>query len=66
MKTIHYLPPVVALIIAAAWLTSLRVSNSTLEQENALLRERLASPGKSSFSQNNGTDARLKSVRSSL
>jgi hypothetical protein len=63
MKTIHYVPPLVALIIAAAWLTNLRGSNNTLELDNALLRERLASPGKSSFSQNDGTDARLKSVR---
>ena len=62
MKTIHYIPPVGALITATAWLTNLRGSNSTLEQENALLRERLANPRKSSFSQNNGTDARLKSV----
>lgn len=39
MKTIHYVPPLVALIIAAAWLTSLRASNSALEQNNLLLRE---------------------------
>ena len=65
MKTIHYLPPVVALIIAAAWLTNLRVSNSTLEQENAVMRERLASPRKSSSSRENRNDARFESVKAS-
>jgi hypothetical protein len=63
MKTIHYVPPVLALIIAAAWLTSLRSSNSTIKKENALLRERIASPGKSSASRMNRTDARPNSVR---
>jgi len=63
MKVIHCVPPVVALVIAAAWLTSLRAERSAVGQDNALLRERLASPGKSSFSRENRSDAGSKSDR---
>jgi hypothetical protein len=63
MKAIHYVLPLVALIIAASWLTTLRRSTDAVKQENAVMRERLASPGKSSLSQENRTDARSKSVR---
>jgi hypothetical protein len=49
MKVVHYVPPLVALIIAAAWLTSLRASNRALEQDNRSLQEKIAesrsSPG---------------------
>jgi hypothetical protein len=63
MKSSHYVPPLVALTIAAAWLTSLRTSKSAVEQDNALLRERLASPGKSSISRENRNDTGFQSVR---
>lgn len=63
MKTIHYVLPLVALIIAASWLTTLRRSTDAVKQENAVMRERLAGPGKSSFSRDYRTDARFKSVR---
>jgi hypothetical protein len=41
MKIIHYVPPVVALIIAAAWLSDLRSSNSALEQNNLSLEKKI-------------------------
>jgi hypothetical protein len=63
MKTIHCVPPLVALIIAASWLTPLRRSTDAVSQENAVMRERLASPGKSSLSRENRNDARSKSDR---
>ncbi len=63
MKAIHCVPPLVALIIAASWLTSLRRSTDAVSKENAVMRERLASPGKSSFSRENRNDARSKSDR---
>lgn len=63
MKTIHCVPPLVALIIAASWLASLRRSTEAVTQDNVVMRERLASPGKSSFSRENRNDARSKSDR---
>lgn len=63
MKSIHYLPPVVALIIAAAWLTSLRASNSDLEQDNALLREKIAESRNSSVFQNERARDGAKSAK---
>lgn len=65
MKSIHYVLPLVALIIAAAWLTGLRASKSAVEQENTQLRERLASPGKSS-SRVNRNDTGFKGVRAGV
>jgi hypothetical protein len=41
MKSVHYVPPVVALIIAAAWLADLRGSNSALEQNNLSLEKKI-------------------------
>lgn len=66
MKVIHYILPLVALIIAASWLTTLRRSTAALEQENAVMRERLTSPGKSSSFQENRNDTALKSVRAGV
>ncbi len=63
MKLIHGLPPLVALVIAASWLTTLRRSTDAVKQENAVMRERLASPRTSSFSRENRSDPGLKSVR---
>lgn len=42
MKSIHYVPPLVALVIAAAWLAYLRGANSALEQDNRSLEKRIA------------------------
>ena len=66
MKSVHYIPPVVALIIAAAWITNLRRSTDAVKQENGVMQERLANPSKSSFSREDLTDARLNSVRPSV
>lgn len=63
MKAIHYVPPLVALIIAASWLSTLRRSTAAVRQENAVMRERLASPRAPSFSRENRTDARFKNAR---
>lgn len=52
MKSIHYVPPLLALIIAAAWLASLRASNSALEQENLSLQKKIAESRNSSVLQN--------------
>jgi hypothetical protein len=41
MKIIHYVPPIVALVLAASWLTSLRSSNRALEQENRSLQKKI-------------------------
>ena len=41
MKLIHYVPPVVVLVIAAAWLAHLRGSNAALELENRSLQVRI-------------------------
>jgi hypothetical protein len=41
MKSIHYVPPLVVLVIAATWLIDLRGSNSALEQENLTLQKKI-------------------------
>ncbi len=63
MKVTHYALPLVALIFAASWFSTLRRSTDAQKQENAVMRDRLASPGKSSFSRANRSDARSKSDR---
>jgi hypothetical protein len=60
MKLTHLAPPVIALIIAAAWLANLRGAKSTLKQDNALLREKIASSLNSSVSQNERARVREK------
>lgn len=47
MKSIHYVPPLVALVIAAAWLAYLRGANRALEQDNRSLEEKIAESSKS-------------------
>lgn len=42
MKPVHCVPPIVALIVAAAWLSYLRDSNSALEQSNLTLQKKIA------------------------
>ena len=63
MKSIHYVPPVVALIIAAAWLASLRASNGALEQSNLSLEKKIAESRNSSAFQNERARAEAKSAR---
>ncbi len=63
MKIIHYVPPVVALIIAAAWLTYLRGSDSALEQSNLSLQKEIAEYRKSPSFQNERTSAGARSAR---
>jgi hypothetical protein len=52
MKSIHYVPPLLALTIAVAWLTYLRGSSSDLEQENRSLQSKIAESRSSLGSQN--------------
>lgn len=52
MKTIYYVPPVLAVAIVAAWLTYLRGSSSALSQENTLLREKITNSRDASLAQN--------------
>lgn len=42
MKPVHCVSPIVALIVAAAWLSYLRDSNSALEQSNLTLQKKIA------------------------
>ncbi len=63
MKIIHYVPPLVALLIAAAWLTSLRVSNRALEQNNISLETKIAASRNSLVFQNERARAGAKSVK---
>jgi hypothetical protein len=48
MKPIHYAPPLIALMIGAAWLASLRASNRELEQSNLSLQRKIAEASDSS------------------
>ena len=61
MKLPHIVPPFLALIISAVWLTSIRSSTEAVMQENTVLLEKIASPGKSSFIRENRTNVRSKS-----
>lgn len=63
MKIVHYVPPLVALIVAAAWLTRLRVSNSALEQDNRSLQRRIAEARITSGSQDERAKLGAKSDR---
>ncbi len=57
MKPIQWAPPLLVMIIAAAWLANLHSSNRTLEQQNDSLRSKIAD------SRNEGT-VRTSGVRS--
>lgn len=48
MKPIHYAPPLIALMIGAAWLASLRASNRELEQSNLSLQRKIEEASNSS------------------
>jgi hypothetical protein len=48
MKPIHYGPPLIALMIGAAWLASLRASNRELEQSNLSLQRKIEEASNSS------------------
>ncbi|MCF7674382.1 MAG: hypothetical protein K9N23_16140 [Akkermansiaceae bacterium] len=63
MKSIHYVPPLVALIIAAAWLTYLRGSNSALEQNNLSLQKKIAESRNATVLQNERASAVAKSPK---
>lgn len=63
MKTVHYVPPLVALIIAAAWLASLRASNRALEQDNRSIQAKIAESRGSLASQNERAGMGAKSDR---
>ena len=53
MKNLHYVPPLVALVIATAWLAYLRGSNSDLEEDNLSLQKKIAESRNSTVLQNN-------------
>jgi hypothetical protein len=63
MKTIHYVPPVVVLIIASAWLTYLRGSNSALEQSNRALQREIAESRNSPAFQNERARTGVPSIK---
>lgn len=63
MKRKHYVPPLVALIIAAVWLTYLRGSHSALEQDNLSLEKKIAESRNSSFFQNESASAEAMRIR---
>lgn len=63
MKIIPCLPPVVVLIIAAAWLAGLRASNSALEQNNFSLQEKIEESRNSLAFQNERARAWAKSAK---
>jgi hypothetical protein len=63
MKFIHYVPPLLALTIAAAWLTHLRGSNSALDQNNRALQEKIAESRNSSVVQNERARAGAESAK---
>lgn len=52
MKPIHFLPPAVALVIAAAWLGSQRHSIATIEKHSVLLQKHIAAAREAVASEN--------------
>ena len=63
MKILHCGPPLLALIIAAAWLASLRASNRALEQSNLALQKKIAESRTSSDSRKERARPGAKSAR---
>lgn len=63
MKSTHYIPPVVALIIAAAWLSHLRGSNSALEQDNRSLTKKIEKFRRVTVLQNERASTEARSTR---
>jgi hypothetical protein len=63
MKIVHCVPPLVALIVTAAWLANLRASNRALEQDNRSLQEKIAESRGSLASQNERARMGAKSDR---
>lgn len=74
MKTIYYIPPVLSLAIAAAWLTSNQRSINSLEQETAKLQDQitaarppeLAIDQKTTTHQNQSTSSDWKKIARNL
>ena len=60
MKPIHFLPPAIALAIAAAWLGSQRHSIATLEQQSVLLRKHIATAKEAATSDETGSASEAK------
>ncbi len=60
MKITQCVPPLVALIIAAAWLANLCSASNTVSQDNALLREKIANSRNVSISQDERPRVREK------
>jgi len=63
MKVIHYVTPVVVLIVAAAWLAGLRASNSALEQKNLSIQKKIEESRASLAFQNRRAGFGAKSVQ---
>jgi len=70
MKLDHFVPPVLALVIAGVWLSRLRRSTASVKQENAVMQQQLLSSSSSSrtfsFSQRNRSDAGNTSARTGV
>jgi hypothetical protein len=60
MKSVHYVPPLVTLIIAAAWFAYLSGAKSAVKEDNALLREKIVKARNSSVSKNERARVRAK------
>jgi hypothetical protein len=63
MKSVHYVPPVVALIIAAAWLADLRGSNRALEQDNLSLDKKIERYRRATVLQNERVSTEAMRIR---
>lgn len=63
MKIVHCVPPVLVLLIAAAWLMSLRTTNSALEQDNLALQKKIERSSNSSARRDERAGATAESAK---
>jgi hypothetical protein len=63
MKPIHWVPPILALITAAAWLADLQSARRTLEQKNASLQRKLIGSGSTGSIRTSGAKVRTISQK---
>lgn len=63
MKIVHCVPPVLVLLIAAAWLMSLRTTNSALEQDNLALQKKIERSRNSSARRDERAGAKAESAK---
>lgn len=63
MKIVHCVPPVLVLLIAAAWLISLRTTNSALEQDNLALQKKIEQSRSSSARRDERAGAGAESAK---